>query len=85
MSTADEPASSSIETVDKSVAPVLVAVVVAVVVVVVVVAAVVVVVVFCSGTWKLARTVRLLSGCTGRKLPGIGDVKLFSRLRRRFI
>ena len=75
MSTADEPASSSIETVDGSVAPVLVAVV----------AAVVVVVVFCSGTWKLARTVRSLSGCTGRKFPGIGDVKFFSSLRRRFI
>ena len=77
MSTADEPASSSIETVDGSVAPVLV--------VVEGVSAAVVVAVFCSGTWKLARTVRSLSGCTGRKLPGIGDVKLFSRLRRRFI
>ena len=60
----------------------------AVVVGVVVSAAVVAVgevVAFSSETWKVALTVRSLSGCTGRKFPKIGEVSFFFRLRRRLI
>ena len=44
-----------------------------------------IVVLFSSNTWKLALTVRLLSGCTGRKFLKIGAELFFLRLRRRFI
>ena len=44
-----------------------------------------IVVLFSSDTWKLALTVRLLSGCTGRKFLKIGAELFFLRLRRRFI
>ena len=44
-----------------------------------------VVVLFSSDTWKLALTVRLLSGWTGRKFLKIGAELFFLRLRRRFI
>jgi len=60
----------------------------AVVVGVVVSAAVVAVgevVAFSSETWKVALTVRSLSGCTGRKFPKIGEVSFFFMLRRRLI
>ena len=61
------------------------AVVVVGVVVLAAVVAVGEVVAFSSETWKLALTVRSLSGCTGRKFPKTGDVSFFFRLRRRFI
>ena len=40
---------------------------------------------FSSDIWKLALTVRLLRGCTGRKFLKIGAELFFLRLRRRFI
>ena len=43
------------------------------------------VVLFSSDTLKLAMTVRLLSGCTGRKFLKIGAELFFLRLRRTFI
>jgi len=73
---------------EETLTPAVVVVLVVAPAVVVVSAAVVVVgleVVFNSETWKLALTVLLLIGCTGRKFPKFAEVSLFLRLRRRFI